>query len=247
MPLIILTMAIQVALIVHCIRTGRNSLWIWAIALLPMVGSIAYIVAEVLPSLSSSRGARRAVSAVRKTLDPDRDLRQYASRVRLSGDIDSRRRLAEEQLEKGLTLEAIATYRSALTGLYEHDPTLMLGLARAHFAAHEQRECRETLDELIEHNPDFKSPEGHLLYARALEEEGDAAKALEEYRVLSEYYPGAEARVRYALILKRSGNPDQARQVLREVLDSAELAPAHYRKAQQEWLERARRELSASG
>ncbi len=244
MPLIILTMAIQVALIVHCIRTGRNSLWIWAIALLPAVGSIAYIVAELLPGLGSTRGARRAARAVRKTLDPDRDLRQYASQVRLSGDVDSRRRLAVEQLEKGLAQEAAVTYRSALTGLYEHDPTLMLGLAKAQFAAGEQRACRETLEALIKENADFKSAEGHLLYARALEEEGNATKALEEYRVLSEYYPGAEARLRYALILKRSGQAQQARQVLRELLDTAELAPAHYRKAQQDWLDRARRELS---
>lgn len=240
---LIVSIAIQVLLIVHVIRTGRNSLWIWAIALLPLAGPIAYVAIEVLPGLWQSRSARRAASAVRKTLDPDRDLRQYANEVRISGNVDSRRRLAEELLNKGQFHEAIETYRSALTGLYEHDPQLLLGLARAQFTASAFAAARETLDRLIEHNPDFKSPDGHLLYARALEGEGNLDKAADEYGAVSAYYPGAEARVRYGQLLKRRGEHEAARRVLQELLDGAQLAPNHYRRVQREWLELARREL----
>ena len=41
MSYLVIMFALQVALIVHVIRTGRNSLWIWAIALIPVAGSIA--------------------------------------------------------------------------------------------------------------------------------------------------------------------------------------------------------------
>jgi hypothetical protein len=240
---LIVSIVIQVLLIVHVIRTGRNSLWIWAIALLPLAGPIAYLLVEVLPGLRHSRAARRATTAMRNALDPDRNLRQYASEVRISGDVDSRRRLAEELLSKGQFHEAIETYRSALTGLYEQDPPLLLGLARAQFAHEDFAAARATLDRLIAHNPDFKSPDGHLLYARALEGEGNLEKAASEYKVLSDYYPGAEAKVRYGQLLKRQGQHDAARQVLQELLDGAQLAPGHYRKVQREWLELARREL----
>ena len=67
-------------LIIHCIRTGRNSLWIWAIALLPFAGSVAYVLVELLPGLFRSRGTRRAVRGVRKALDPEQDLRRYRGR-----------------------------------------------------------------------------------------------------------------------------------------------------------------------
>jgi hypothetical protein len=163
--------------------------------------------------------------------------------VRLSGNVDSRRRLAEELAAKGRTFEAIETYRSALTGLYEHDPVLLLGLAGVLYESGDCRGSRETLDRLREHNPDYRSADGHLLYARSLEGEGELGRALHEYEALSRYYPGAEAKVRYGQLLKQNGNADAARTQFREVLDSAELAPRHYRRAQREWLDIAKREL----
>ena len=243
MPYLVIMFAVQVVLIVHVIRTGRNSLWIWAIALIPIAGSIAYIIAEVLPGLLRSRGAQRATAAVRRTLDPHRDLRRYSNEAKVSGNIDSRRRYADELSAHGEFDAAIEAYRGALDGLYEHDPQLLLGLARAEFGKEDFRAARQTLDRLIQQNPDFKSADGHLLYARALEGEGNLDKSVEEYRVLSGYYPGAEARVRFGQLLKRRGELDAAQRVLRELLDDAQLAPAHYRKVQREWLELARREL----
>lgn len=60
MPLIavsILSIAVQAGLIVHVIKTGRNSLWIWAIALLPPAGPVAYVVVELLPEMFGGRKA----------------------------------------------------------------------------------------------------------------------------------------------------------------------------------------------
>jgi hypothetical protein len=244
---LILSLLIQAALIIHCIRTGRNSLWIWAIALLPLAGPVAYIAVEILPGLFRNRTTRRAVAGMRKAIDPEQSLRRYEAEMRMSGDVASRQRYAEELTRHGRYAEAIAVYRQALTGLYASDPNLMLGLARAQFAGGAAAEARATLDALIARNPDFRSPDGHLLYARALEAEGNRDKALEEYAALVKYYAGAEAPLRYAQLLRNVGRMDDARRVLRELLEHARLAPRHYRKMQQEWLAGAERELAALG
>ncbi len=149
--------------------------------------------------------------------------------------------MRKSSLRHGRNDEAIAVYGQILSGLYEHDPNLMLGLARAQFAKDDATAARSTLDELIRHNPDFKSPEGHLLYARALESEGNLDKALEEYKVLAPYFPGAEAAVRYAQLLKSQGRAAEAETVARELLEQARIAPAHYRRAQKTWLDTAQR------
>jgi hypothetical protein len=235
---------ITVLLIIHCIRTGRNTIWIWAIALIPIAGPIAYLVVEVLPGLTSHRVARRAVRGVGKALDPQQDLRRYELEARISRGVASRQRYADELCKHGRYADAIAVYQEALSGLYEHDPKLLMGLAQTQYLAGEATAARITLELLIAKNPEFKSPDGHLLYARALEAEGNSQKALEEYRALTAYYAGAEAPLRYAKLLSSTGNKDEARKVLGELLDHARAAPRHYRLAQREWLSQAQQELA---
>jgi len=240
----ILTLAVQAGLIVHVIKTGRNSLWVWAIALLPAAGSLAYLVVEILPGVFGGRTAQRTRANMQRMIDPDRDLRRAAAEVEISGNVDARRRLAEEMYERGQYTEAIGVYQAGLRGIFEHDPTLLLGLARAQFAAHDFAAARESLERLIRMNPDFKSADGHLLYARALEAQDALDEAEHEYGAVAPGFPGAEARLRYGLLLKRRGKLEEARRIFKDLLDGAKLGPAHYRKAQAEWLDQARREMN---
>ena len=243
MSLLILSIIVQVALIIHVVKTGRSQIWIWVLALLSLPGAIAYIAVEVVPELFRSRTAQRAARGLRKAVDPARELRRYESEARVAGNVASRQRYAQELVRHQRYEDAIGQYREALSGLYEHDPDLMLGLAQAQFGKGEASAARATLDELIRHNPDFRSPAGHLLYARALEAEGNVAKALEEYAVLAPSYPGAEASVRYAQLLQAQGRRAEAQKVARELLEQARIAPGHYRRAQRPWLDAAQRLL----
>jgi hypothetical protein len=243
--LAVISVVFQALLIVHCIKTGRNQIWIWVLALLSFAGVIAYVAAELIPDLLSSKTTQRTVRGVKKALDPEADLRRLEGQARVTGGVESTQRYADELLQQGRTAEAIDTYKQTLRGLYEHDANLMLGLARAQFEHGAAGEARATLDELIKHNPAFKSSEGHLIYARALEAEGLTQRALDEYRALADYYPGAEAAVRFAQLLRGQQQPDAARQILKTLLDKAAVAPAHYRRNQDQWLKKAQSELAA--
>jgi hypothetical protein len=240
----ILSIAVQVGLIVHVIKTGRNMLWIVALALLPLVGTIAYVAVEILPEAFGSTTARRAKSGVRRMMDPDRELRRASAEVEISGNVDARRRLAEELLERSQFDAAVDVYQAGLKGIFEHDPTLLVGLARAQFGRKDFAAARAALERSMQHNPDFKSNDAQLLYARTLEAQNELDEAERVYATLAPGYPGAEARLRYAVLLKRRGKMSEANRVLKDLLDGAKLGPAHYRRAQAEWLERARRELS---
>jgi hypothetical protein len=241
-PVALLSIIVAAALIIHCIKTGRNQIWIWVLIWLPGAGAVAYIVAELIPDLLRSRTAQRTVRGVKKALDPEATLRRLEGHAQLTGGVESNQRYADELVRQNRAGEAVEIYRGILKGLYEHDANLLFGLARAQFAQGQAAAARGTLDDLIRHNPEFKSPEGHLLYARALEGEGQTDRALEEYKALAAYYPGAEAPVRYAQLLLRAGRKEDARTTLRELLDRAKVAPAHYRRTQEEWLRKAERE-----
>jgi hypothetical protein len=239
----LLPILLQVALVVHVIRTGRNTLWIWLIVFVPLVGGLAYFVVEILPGVFGSRTARQAASGFKKTIDPTRDLRQAQRRLEATDSIESRRRLADELSEHGKYDAAIEHYRAGLTGIYTHEPVLLLGLANALFNKGQPGEARQALDDLIEHNPDFKSPDGRLLYARALEGEGDIDKAASEYETVIKYFSGAEARYWYGMFLKRAAKQQQAGEVFEQLLKDSQLATPHYRKTQKTWLDKAKKEL----
>ncbi|HLA73435.1 MAG TPA: tetratricopeptide repeat protein [Steroidobacteraceae bacterium] len=245
-PLYIVSGLLSLGMIVHCIKTGGNTIWVYVLVVLmsmPFVGAALYAGVEILPGLLRSRTSQRAMRGIRKTLDPEGDLRKAESAVQVSGTVAARQHYADELVRLGRAAEGVAIYQTCLTGVFADDPKLLLGFAHAQFAAGDPVAARKTLDELIQKNPDFKSPDGHLLYARALEAEGNVEQALGEFATLAEYYPGAEAGVRYAKLLKSAGQRPLAQQTLKALLDRAKYAPAHYRKAQREWLDEAHREL----
>lgn len=246
MLLYIIGLAVSLPLIYHCIKTGRQFVWVIVMLALPLLGSAIYFFSEIFPDLGRAGASRRAIRGLRSTLNPEGDLRRLEVEMKVTGDVQSKQRYADELVRLGRAKEALEIYRTSLTGLFADDPKLLLGYAHAQFAADEPAAARQTLDDLIGKNPDFKSPGGHLLYARALEGEGNTAKALEEYAALTEYFPGAEAGVRYAKLLKSSGQKSQARQILESLLERAKYAPGHYKKAQREWLDEAQSELRSS-
>jgi hypothetical protein len=238
---------VALGLAVHAIKTGRGFLWVYLLIatfwFLPFVGAAIYVCVEILPELLRTRTSRRAMRGLRTTLDPEGNLRRLENEMQVTGNVGARQKYADELVRLGRAREAVPIYQTCLTGIFADDPKLLLGYAHAQFEADDPSGARKTLDELIEKNPDFKSADGHLLYARALEAEGNIEKALSEYATLAEYYPGAEAGVRYAKLLIRTEQRPLAQQTLKALLDRAKYAPAHYKKAQREWLDEAHREL----
>lgn len=242
MPIVILSAVVQGLAILHVLRTGRDMRWIFLILFVPGLGPLIYLVAEVLPSLNQNLTARRAARRVRDAVDPGRGVRERMLDYERNPSVETGSRLADELVRAGRHNEAIRVCEHARTGLFEDDPKILLSLASAQFAASRFRAAIESLDRLREKNPGFRSPDGHLLYARALEACGENDRALEEYAAVSGYYPGAEARVRHALLCKKLGRTEQAEQMLAAILKDARLAPRHFQRSQREWLELAERE-----
>jgi hypothetical protein len=105
-------------------------------------------------------------------------------------------------------------------------------------------ECQKTLDHLRAKNPSFQSSDGHLLYARSLEGQGKNDEAIKEYEALVGYFPGHEARVRYALFQQKLGRPERAREILEGVVKKHLDLPSHARDLNHDWYDVARRVLA---
>ncbi|MEY3219669.1 MAG: hypothetical protein RIT27_1026 [Pseudomonadota bacterium] len=240
--LIVLSAVVQAFFIVHAHKTGRRD-WIWILLVVPVAGCIFYFFLEMLPEIRNSRSGRNAVKAVLKTIDPEMDLKHAAKEAMISDNVQNKLNLATECVANKLYEEAINLYKSTLTGIYKTDPTIMLSLAQALFLNQNYSQAKTTLEALIQANPDFKSQEGHLLYARTLENLNETDNALKEYKVLATYYSGYEAKCRYALLLKKIGQTEQATALFQQILNLAESVPKPHRKTQKTWIDIAKQNI----
>jgi len=230
------TYAVQLLLVIHVLKTGRDRYWIWLLLFLPLVGGAAYLIMEVLPDFFGSLTGQRARRGVKQLLDPAGDLRACAAAWEQSPNAENGRRYAQALLDSGRATESREILSKALDGFFRDDPALLLLKAKAEFELGNFREAVGSLDQLKESNPDHRSPDGHLLYARALEAIDQTDKSIEEYQAVATYYPGAEARFRYATAMKNAGLDSEAKSEFESILRDAGLAPAHFRKSQKQWL-----------
>lgn len=246
MPLLLLvSLALQILCAIHVVRSGRPLYWIWLLLIGSYIAVIVYVLVAVIPDLRNDPRGRKAAKQMLDTIDPQRRRRLIQQRLELADTTDNRRALAEECLRLGDYTNAAELYRSMLQGIYANDPQFMLGLAQAEAGSGDYAAARTTLDALIRENPGFRSSDGHLLYARCLEELGEHDAALHEYEALARSYPGEQARFRYACLLRERQRLDEARTVFKDMLKRAKLAPRYYRNKEREWLDAAQRELSA--
>ena len=245
MPVIlVVTVGLQVLCAVHVIRTGRPMMWLYLIVLLPVAGSIAYLVVELLPELGHSRAAREVAKDFKSVVDPDADLRELVANLERVDSVGNRLALAREFLSRERHDDARRLLEDSLTGVHADDPAILLALAEAKFGLKDFAGTCEVLDRLRAAHPDLRSPEGHLLYARALEGQGNTERALFEYEALTGYYPGEEARCRRALLLQKTGQVAEARAAFGEVVRSVDKASKTYFRSQRDWYQVARRNLS---
>ncbi len=243
MPIGLLLLLINIVLIVHAAKTGRFWPWGFVILFIPVFGALAYVLVELLPEWFGSAQGQRTRRRVTSTLDPGKRYRALTEQLEVTDTIANRTALAEECLALGKFAEAKAHYEHVLSLPLGDDPAYALGKARAEFGLGNAAATVATLDDLRARWPDYQSADGHLLYARALEQSGRTADALAEYAAVANYYPGAEARVRYGLLLARQGRQAEAKTIFSEVLAQLKRAPKYVRRAQSEWIALAEKAL----
>ncbi|MET0676910.1 MAG: tetratricopeptide repeat protein [Bradyrhizobium sp.] len=244
MPVVVVILLLDITLVYHASRTGRLQPWAFIILMLPLVGALAYIVVELVPEWLGSADAERARRRISSKLDPERRYRELTERLAVSDTVANRDALAAECLDTGRFDEAVRHYDHILHQPLGSEPAYALRKAQAEFGRNRPSDALAALEDLQKRWPEFASAEGHLLYARALAEVGRIDEALGEYHAVAAYFPGAEARVRYGMLLHMVGRTAEGRVVLNELLLQMKRAPKYLRKAQAEWLSIAERQLS---
>ena len=169
------------------------------------------------PEIMRSRKAVAAGEKARDIIDPDRRLRALMDNLDTVDTAQNKHAVAEEYLRRNEPQKALPLLQSAATGLYSDDPMIPDDAGPGAVCLRpSSRQTTATLDHLKAKNPKFENADGHLLYARSLEAQGRNDEARSEYAAVINYFPGAEARVRYGLFLQKQGEHGEAKRISRK-------------------------------
>lgn len=240
-----IVLLIQLCFAYHALKTGRPYWWLFVIMAFPVMGCVLYYFIEVFPTSRESRKAEKAVRAISKALDPDKNLRTRVADLEACGSVENRILLARECIEHKMYQEAAALYRSSLTGVHQTDPDIRYGLASALLLAGVHGEALAMAQRLSSTHPTYRVADVALISAKSLEALNRLDEALAGYKVLADTFPGEEARWRYGALLARLGRTQDAQDIFRRMLRNAERLPGHYADAQDEWLSLARSQMQA--
>jgi hypothetical protein len=245
MPLIALSLLLQIACCVHVVRSGRPHYWDSTSSIIgSFLAWAVYFFAEVLPNLASRPLARRVAqgSATRRWI-PRHGKRRAARQLdhrRHPGKPPSPRRTEHGQRRLPQALEL---YRNSLSGMYRTDPTLMLGLAQAQFALELPAEARDTLEALIARTRPSAPRRPPALRARRRSQRRPRRGAA---RVRSAR-AGLSGRRRRACATRSCSSARASARRPPSVCERGDqarsLAPKYYQREQRAWVELAKREL----
>jgi hypothetical protein len=210
MPIFLVIILFQIACAVHCVRGGRNQMWLMVIIFLPVAGSLAYSFFEILPGLAGRREVRAVKRAAVKVIDPARDLRHAREALETADTGANRMALADALGAQGEWDQAIPHYEQADAKAPGLDRVVRLKLARACFEAGRSARARKLLETLPQSGSQSENDRAALLHARLLEETGEAERALALYADIGTRMPGAEAQCREAGLLLKLGRRAEA-------------------------------------
>jgi hypothetical protein len=234
-----ISVVIQIALLVHAIKTGRPYWWIWIILCFPFLGSAAYALVELAPDLR-----RPSLKSLAWRLKPPgRRIALLREVIEQSDTFANRVALAEEFYRQKKFQDAVAAYEASLCGLYQDDPYALLDLAQCCFDLGQYERVRVLLEKIDVSQARELTSRRTLLEAKTCDALDLKVQALELYASAIPKYLGEEARYRQAVLLHKMGQKDQAAVVFEDILKKYRTSGSHWRKEQKTWYRSAKAKL----
>ena len=137
---------LQLALIIHCIKTNKPFYWIYLIIFIPYVGGVAYLLVELLPALLNSRQLRQTGQSIVRTFNPSVTIKKLEEQLENQDTVSNRTALAQAYIEAQQYDKAVPLLRSCLSGPFADDRATLLLLAQALFADGRTADNTQTAD-----------------------------------------------------------------------------------------------------
>ncbi|HUE70152.1 MAG TPA: tetratricopeptide repeat protein [Pirellulaceae bacterium] len=234
-------LAIQIACVIHLLRTGRPYWWLWIIFVIPLIGVAAYIYLEVRPTW----GKLDLDSVLWKFKSPHQRIAILGERLEDSSTVKNRLALAAELHEAGQFDRECQVLSEGLRGAFKDDVTLLLRLAEAHLEAGRAAEAQQIVQQVVPpRSPDVQLQHA-LLKARTLDRLGQHAEAEPLLKELVARKKSEAPRYYYAEFLICQGRSGEGAAILHDILRQYRRGNVVWRHQEKRWFYAAKRLLKA--
>ncbi|HVX52495.1 MAG TPA: hypothetical protein VHB48_20210 [Chitinophagaceae bacterium] len=228
----------DVICIIHCLRTQKDTGWIYFIVLVPVIGVIAYIATQMF----GKGNLQQLQSGIGTVLNPAGSIKKLEQQLRFSDTFNNRVALADAYLAAGQREKAIAMYESSLAGAFTENEYVRGQLVVSYFEAGRYQDVISVARKICT-LPQFARSRAHILYAMSLEKTGNTLQAETEFGMMKGRFANYEARYQYGQFLIRNGRSNEAHRLYIEMLEDASQLTSRERRAGRPWFSQAKDEL----
>ncbi len=232
------TIIIQAICVIHCVRKGNTTNWIWLIVFLPLIGSLVYLFSEVF----TNRQIRSVQSGMGEIFSPSGSIKKLEANLKFSDTFNNKIALADAYMAAGQTARAIDLYEDSLEGAFEENE---LGISRLVIAYYKEKRYEDVIRIVprIYKLPQFPLSKSNILYAASLSNAGNPEAAEKEFLKLNGRFSNFEARYYYAVFLRKHDRYDESRKLLNQIVEEIPQLSSMERRYNREWLSLAKEKL----
>lgn len=220
---------VQLALIVHVLRTGRPYWWIWILFAAPVIGGVAYFLVELAPDLRGARGFIARLKPRKWRISDGRRQLEEADTVK------NRLALAGELSDAGMASEAHEVAVECLRGVFKDDARTLVEVARFKIGISAYGDALALLNRVDTTGDRLLSIDLGLLKGDCLTGLGRYAEAGAAYEGVMDRCVGEAARAGMAVVYERTGRAGQAAAAWNAIRAKYRSAGPAWRRSERRW------------
>ena len=222
---------LQIGCVIHFVRRRPNTYWLWIILMFGPLGSLVYILVEVIPDAGLLRGTFQMFPRRRRIRELERVILDNPA----AGNLEE---LADLYLEDGKPARARELYDRAITPRTTSiDPYYRRGIAA--LALDDLPSAVADFSRVVTEDPKYDFHRAAGLLAHTCGRLGHHEEADAWFKQATALSTASELAVHYAEFLEQTGRGADARQWAQRVLDKKATMPGYLRRRERPWFRRA--------
>jgi hypothetical protein len=232
----LLIVILQLITVVHAVKTGRTSPWVYLIIFVPLIGSIAYLLVEILPDPQVASFFEPLTSIFDRIVNPAPSIDRLEKELEFNNAFGNRIALAQAYERKGNITKALELYEGSLNGFYENDVPTLEKVGMLYFQKDDYKKALHIFEHIDEVEQQEPTALVLLMIARCKEKLGNKKHTRENYERAVRKASGLEADYYYAAFLQKNNENELMKEHIKQTQRKFDGMYSKFKRQERVWM-----------